>query len=199
MKPNANTTRSEEDFGTRLIVLLLLMSCLLALPKAGLADTYVSGTISGQTWTTANSPYRVVGNINVALLTINPGVTLLFESNYVFEVDGFLTAIGTAAQPITFACTNGGWQGIFFNWCYDGSELAHCQIRNSLNGGIRCVSADLVIRSCVLANNSSGGSGGGIFVDNHLYPSSRIVIADCTLTNNSSAGEGGALYVNNQS
>jgi hypothetical protein len=194
-----NTTCLEPSLRTLLFVLLLSILCLVGMPRAGLADTYVSGTIAGQTWTAANSPYRVVGDINVALLTINPGVTVFFESNYVFEVDGFLTAIGTGAQPIIFACTNGGgWQGIFFNYCYDGSELAHCQIGNSVNSGIRCVSADPVIRSCVLANNS-GSSGGGIYVDNHLYPGGDVAIMDCIFTNNVSANEGGGLYVRSDS
>jgi predicted outer membrane repeat protein len=199
MKPNTITCL-QPPTRTRLFVLFLSILCLVGMPRAGLADTYVSGVIAGQTWTAASSPYRVVGNIGVALLTINPGVTVFFESNYVFEVDGFLTAVGTGAQPIIFACTNGGgWQGIFFNNCYDGSRLAYCQIRNSLNSGVRCVNADAIIQSCVLANNSSGNDGGGIYVDNRAYPGSEILIQNCIITNNTAAGAGGgALAVSMQ-
>src|SRR5205823_5891998 len=60
---------------TRRIALLLSALCFFGLPRLGvLADTFVSGSIAGQTWTKANSPYRVVGDIQVAVLTINPGV-----------------------------------------------------------------------------------------------------------------------------
>src|SRR6058998_1932365 len=109
----------------RLLFCTLSTLFFLAPPGQALADTFVSGTIAGQTWTKANSPYRVVGNIQVAVLTINPGVTVYFESNYVFEVDGFLTAVGSELEPIVFTRTNGvGWQGIYFNNSYNGSELA---------------------------------------------------------------------------
>src|SRR6266571_3745271 len=84
----------------RLFLFLLSTLCFFCLPKAALADTFVSGTITGQTWTKANSPYRVIGDIQVALLTINPGVAVYFEGNYVFEVDGFLTAVGSGPEPI---------------------------------------------------------------------------------------------------
>ena len=179
----------------RLAVMFLSILFLVILPKVGLADTYVSGTIAGQTWTVANSPYRVVGNIEVALLTISPGVSVFFESNYVFEVDGFLTAIGTESQPIIFACTTGeGWQGIFFNNCYNGSQLVHCQIGNSLNSGIRCINADPIIQFCSLVNNT-GNSGGGVYIDNSTYSGSKIAIHECAFLNNSSANYGGGLYV----
>ena len=160
------------------------------------ADTFVSGTIAGQTWTTAGSPYRVIGNINVALLTINPGVTVLFQSNYLFEVDGFLTASGTLAQPITFTCTNGsGWQGIFFNYCENGSELDYCNI-SAVQGGlsaIDCQSANPILRSCVLFNNACTLQGGGLWVDNRSYPGSEMLVQSCTFSNNTSASHGGAV------
>ena len=70
---------------------------------------------SNQTWTSNNSPYIVVGDINVAGLTILPGVTVQFASNYAFEVDGTLQALGAVGLPIVFTGTNGGWQGLYFN------------------------------------------------------------------------------------
>jgi predicted outer membrane repeat protein len=197
MKTNTvnTTTCFEPHTQTRLFVLLLSILCLWGLPIPGLADTYVAGTIAGETWTQANSPYRVIGNIQVALLTINPGVTVLFESNYVFEVSGFLTAIGSAPEPIIFTRTNGaGWQGIFLNNCLDGSELAYCHISGSVNSGIRCLSADAIIRCCVLATNS-GSEGGGIYVNNQSYPGSTTLITNCTFTGNTALGFGGAVSV----
>ncbi len=68
--------------------------------------TYVSGTISSDTtWTYANSPYIVDGNISVntgVTLTIEPGVVLKFKQNNILTVNGTLNAIGTATEPIYF-------------------------------------------------------------------------------------------------
>ena len=189
-------TRLRPVIATRLPFVLLSILCLFDPPKAALADTMVSGTIAGQTWTKANSPYRVVGNIQVALLTINPGVTVYFESNYVFEVDGFLTAVGSALEPIVFTRTNGaGWQGIFFNNSGNGSELVYCQISGSLNSGIRCVNADAVVRSCLLANNTTVGEGGGLYINSQSYPGSIILVTNSFFTGNMAAGVGGAVAV----
>ena len=173
-------------------------ACLLGLLgylSAANADTYVSGPIAGQTWTTAGSPYRVTGNINVALLTINPGVTVIFQSNYLFEVDGFLTATGTLAQPITFTRTNGGgWSGIFFNYCQNGSEMDYCKV-SAVQGGsaIACITANPVLRSCVVFSNASSGEAGGLYVDNRSYPGSEMLVQSCTFSNNTSASHGGAV------
>ena len=41
--------------------------------------TVLPGTIVNTTWTTAGSPYCVVGDIQVSLLTIQPGVCVLVD------------------------------------------------------------------------------------------------------------------------
>jgi len=57
------------------------------------------------TWSRANSPYLVTGNILVdsdAVLKIEPGVTIWFAGPYTLRVDGTLRAQGTSDQPIIF-------------------------------------------------------------------------------------------------
>lgn len=145
--------------------------------------TDVSGTIVNQTWTSNNSPYRVVGNILVAGLTIKPGVTVLFTNNYAFEVAGKLSARGTPTAPIVFMGTNGGWQGIYFNNSSPGSVLACCTISNSVNSGIRIVNSNPTIKRCSIVSNSSGSSiyGGGIYAS---VASGNLTVADTLIANN---------------
>jgi uncharacterized protein YjdB len=65
--------------------------------------TDVGGVITTNTaWTLANSPYRIVQNVQIAygaMLTIHPGVTVLGEGKSI-ETWGVLSAVGTAAQPV---------------------------------------------------------------------------------------------------
>src|SRR5450759_311339 len=118
---------------------IVCSSFIFALMCKDLFATDVCGTIVNQTWTSNNSPYRVVCNILVAGLTIQPGVTVIFTNNYTFEVAGKLRAIGTPDQPILFTRTNGGWQGIFFNNAQAGSQLSYCSISGAVNSAIRLV------------------------------------------------------------
>ena len=82
-----------------IVVLLILMG-------TGVAQaTDVSGTIStNTTWTEANSPYRLHGDVvldgNVRL-TIQPGVEVRMASGASFTLrKGYLQAVGTATKPI---------------------------------------------------------------------------------------------------
>ena len=84
------------------------------------ASTDVTGIISSDaTWTKANSPYVFTGPVRVdngVVLTIEPGVTLNLNDNYI-RVEGTLRAVGSSAEKIYF--TNGrlyfylqpGWNG----------------------------------------------------------------------------------------
>lgn len=70
------------------------------------ADTDVGGPIiSDTTWTLTNSPYIVIANVEVwegVTLTIEPGVTVKFDSEKKLQVNGELIAQGTAGNLITF-------------------------------------------------------------------------------------------------
>lgn len=73
------------------------------------AATTFSGVInSNTTWTLANSPYSLTGNVLVnqsATLTIEPGVTVN-TNDYYIKVDGTMNAQGTNDNKITL--THGG-------------------------------------------------------------------------------------------
>jgi len=88
------------------------------------AQTNVSGYIlSNTTWTLGGSPYVVTGNIlvnNGVTLTIEPGVTVKFDTTKSLQIDGELLAIGNAQNRISFTATDttparGSWGRIQFS------------------------------------------------------------------------------------
>ncbi len=164
------------------------------------AATHVCGLVYG-TWTAANSPYILDCNVQAANLTIQPGVTVS-ASNYTFEVDGVLTAIGTAAQPIVFNALNPavGWQGIWFNLSNPGSEMSYCIISNAVNSGVRILNSLPYFDHCTIANNRAPSSGGGILASvspNTLVLNCCVVIGNTANPScSSSLGFGGGVCVN---
>jgi hypothetical protein len=110
--------------------LLALTSILVGfIPRASqalAASTSVCGPIDvNTTWTVFSSPYQICNNLGgvivgpTATLTIQPGVTVQFQSgpNAQLNIQGALTAIGTATQPITFTgvVTTPAWGDISAN------------------------------------------------------------------------------------
>ena len=109
------------------------------------AQTSVSGAIlSNTTWTKANSPYVVKGDIAVdtaITLKIEPGTVVKFDGNYVLYVDGKLIAQGTPAEKISFVTNNGNptkdsWRGIKFRPKSkpDTSSIQYCEFNNANTG-----------------------------------------------------------------
>ncbi len=99
----------------------LLLSAALTFSALQNFATNVSGIISNSTtWTKANSPYIVTGDIDVdtnAVLTIEPGVTIKVDGNYAIYVDGIINAAGTDTDNILFTSNKsnpamGDWKGI---------------------------------------------------------------------------------------
>lgn len=109
------------------------------------ASTQVSGIIlSDSTWTKANSPYDLMGNVlvnNGVKLTIEPGVTVNLGSYYIM-VNGTLGASGNSVNQISF---NGG-QITFtkYSVAWNESNGSGCLIENAIlnstlevNSGVR--------------------------------------------------------------
>jgi hypothetical protein len=156
-------------------------------------STWVSGTIVGETWTIGNSPYCVNGDINVATLEIEPGVSVIFFGDYKFEVAGTLKAIGTELDSIVFTKAHpdtSGWQRIWFKHVAPGSELAYCRIEGATNHGIVVDTCQPTIRNCTITNNSTSASagyagtafayGGGICIHH-----ATLTLTNCVISNNS--------------
>jgi RHS repeat-associated protein len=156
---------------------------------SGSGPTNVSGTISANTtWTLANSPYVMTGSVTVAAgvtLTIEPGVTVQGNaSSRLLTVNGSLSAIGTAAQPITFTSTSdsaaGQWNGISFPSGSATSTLDYVNVRYGGDSGASAI------------NGMVSVSGGTITIDHSSFTSSRV---SGLAASGSSTGAGLALTI----
>src|SRR4051794_15624493 len=83
-----------------LLIILILLSTITR------AQTNVSGNITSKTtWTKANSPYILTGNVGVPsayTLTIEPGVTVQRSDDYQILINGAVQVDGTSADTIFF-------------------------------------------------------------------------------------------------
>ena len=150
------------------------------------------GTVVNTTWTKAGSPYCVTGNLQVSLLTIDPGVCVLVDGAYVIEVLSTISASGTQDEPITFTArnTNLRWHGMRFQSTPPGSILRYCNFSYSDFAAIRIVDSSPSIEHCRIENNVSTGPGGGLTAS---IASGDLLLEDCQILTNGAGGNGGGI------
>jgi hypothetical protein len=169
----------------RVLMLLLLCSSFFS------ADAvFVSGNITtNTTWTLANSPYIVNGNLVVdsgIVLTIQPGVEVRVDSTYIFQVDGKLLAVGTSTDFISFTANTANpslhhWEGITFTLkSIDTSKLQYCLFTYS-DVSIYTTGAKLKISNSTFKHNNIAIHINS--VPSFLY-SDYIYINKCLITEN---------------
>ncbi|MDP6076553.1 MAG: right-handed parallel beta-helix repeat-containing protein [Acidimicrobiales bacterium] len=198
--------RSRVPLRAVLIALSLLLAFLSVSPVS--AATPVSGTIAEDTtWTLANSPITVTGNVMVepgVTLTIEPGVTVKFDSGLGLAIKGTLIARGTATSTITFTSSAaspaaGDWVNILFhpdsqdatfdgNGDYSsGSILEHCVVEYGANRMVCANSSAPFINYCTIHYSSLTG-----------ILASNVKILNSTITQNGGTGiVGGELTLIN--
>jgi hypothetical protein len=189
----------------------LIVALLSATPTT--AQTIVSDTITTTTWTKALSPYRVTGTAIVPsnnILTIEPGVDVLFDADVQFIVQGRLYAVGTQSDSIRFfKGTASNWRGIRISGG-DSSTIAYMRINDGnargiteqdSSGGALYISGTrtrVVVSNSIISGNTAqhayGNGGGGA-----IYNCSNAVLTmtNCTISNNSAGpnwGYGGGIY-----
>ncbi|HOT37178.1 MAG TPA: FlgD immunoglobulin-like domain containing protein [Candidatus Latescibacteria bacterium] len=171
--------------------------------------TDVSGNITTTTWTKANSPYRVKGAIEVVLnniLTIEPGVDVLFDADVKITAYGLIRATGTAADSIRFLKgTAAEWGGISVTSSgtvtppNDSSAFAYVRISGAKNDGspgyggaigLSQTNLKLSLDHCVLSGNTAATEGGAVSVDNGAILYAR----NCLFANNTSPIGGGISF-----
>ena len=164
------------------------------------ADTSVPGGYVSGIWTAAGSPYQILDDITIhadSSLNIEPGVEVVFQGLYTFQVNGALVAVGTEMDSISFSAadTSVGWSGIRLGAAADPSWISYASIRygrNTDGGGIYCASPKAEITHCFITKNIASNKGGGICIDNGNI--SPPLINNCVITGNSARFGGGLYY-----
>ncbi len=184
---------------------LIHLASLLALVLTGLFQGHAQsavGTIAPHyittdtTWTEAGNPWLVD-----SFVIVNPGVTLTIAAgvevngnsgtglNYLFEVDGKLVALGTAAKPILFHNTVGPWAGIVINGTAadfnQGSDLEYVILDGGgLSGSGSAANLSLsYAKADVYHSQFNNSPGDGILGDN-AGAQGVANIYDSSFTNN---------------
>ncbi len=180
-----------------LIALMMLCG-----PSQSVAYTEVSGSIPTTTWTKDGSPYRVVGEIDVpngSVLTIGPGVQVLFYADVPFTVHGALETLGTEEDNVVFDPDSYDWRGLELlsaEPCY----LSHTVVSNGgkrstkenvYGGGLLVSATQALLKDCVIHSNSAETYsyryrpyGGGIAV----RAGGDLTLVGCTVRNNVTSG-----------
>jgi hypothetical protein len=167
--------------------------------------TDVYGQIAANTtWLATNSPYIVTGSILVntgVTLTIEPGVTVKFNTAKAIQVDGKLVARGTAGSRIIFTSSatvvnKGDWSYIKVTSSgvktsfdgtgtyLDGTIFEYCTIEygggSGAQGMLWADTAGLYVNYCTIQNSGVHGL--------LTQTSGNLMVSNCEIKNNSSDG-----------
>ena len=181
------------------------------------AQPQVSGNQSGS-WTVANSPYQVVGDITIPqgqTLDIEAGVEVNFQGYYRIYVQGKIQANGTDSQGIQFTTNNTsvGWGGIRIDNASAISEFQYCTFEYGktsatgnypdMHGGAVClIQSNAHFNHCTFSHNDATGDndgmGGAVYAYNTGSATQTLTeFTNCTFEHNHAFGEGGAIKFTN--
>jgi len=119
---------------------LMLAVCLSMAFSSRSATNITTPTVAGH-WTLSGSPYNIFNNITIPLgsvLTIDPGVEVVFQGYYSMTAVGILLSAGSAGLPIRYYVADttgkhnttnvqGGWAGMSLNYA-TGSTFEYCDV-----------------------------------------------------------------------
>jgi hypothetical protein len=165
----------------------------------------VKGNVSGK-WEKVNSPIKVTGDILIPegeMLTIDEGVTVEFQGEYEFKVDGVIQVNGTKTDSVRFTSPDGiNWKGFYFilslNYTNNlPSNLRYTIIENANKdegGGIYVLGPkNLTIENSVIQKCNSS-MGGGIKIWGDIQE--MVLVKNCIFRkNHAGIFGGGAVYL----
>jgi len=182
------------------------------------ADTIPDGSVIYGTWTIANSPYVIMGEVEVpydSTLIIEAGVTVKLKSSTVdsafyyntldvalLKVYGRVVAEGNETDSIIFERAGEGWWGSisFLGYTDCPNVLTFCQVSRGrgigtapggtgFTGGIAFNGANAIIENSLFHHNPAGISWGN----------SDIILENCIVRNNTYGISSGysSSYINN--
>jgi hypothetical protein len=177
----------------REVITILLLALICSLVLIGTVQfskaeggTKVRGIIyTDTTWQKSSSPYDVTGALSIntgVTLTIEPGVIIYLNGNYI-QVNGTLSARGTATEPINFVNGTIAFTNSSIGWnekTLTGSIISNAFINDS-QGGSSYGSGVLSIKQCApkidCVNITCRSSGNGIYMS-----SGAPVVSNCNIT-----------------
>ncbi|MBM4165887.1 MAG: choice-of-anchor D domain-containing protein, partial [Ignavibacteria bacterium] len=157
----------------RFFISIILFFCFCRISTFSDTTTVGGNITTNTTWSTVNSPYRVISEVlvfNGAMLTIEAGVTVLFDSGTGLRIGksgsfnsdaGSLIALGTASDSIRFTSSSedtAQWKGIVFD---NGSDV----------GGSNSVLAFCVFERAGETNTNADNEKANVFCKNTNTPS----------------------------
>jgi hypothetical protein len=173
-------------------------------------ETHVEGSVEG-VWSPDGSPFLVDGDVSISAsdtLIIQPGVEVLFNGGYRFDVRGALFAEGAEGDSIYFGPSEGEpWRGLRFAGADNNCRLDYCVIERgratqgnggfdepSCGGNLYVDNTDLSIRHSRISGGHALGYGGGIFIKD-----SEVDIKACLIVENEATVLAGGLGLQNVS
>ncbi|MCK5453215.1 MAG: right-handed parallel beta-helix repeat-containing protein, partial [Calditrichia bacterium] len=161
----------------KIIIINITLLCLIGFLRA---QTIIpGGTISGDTWVKAGSPYIIQNDVTIEDLIIHPGVSVEFTGNHKFDINANLQASGLYSDSIYFkpyVSNSVGWEGIKFkNGSSPNNVLRYCRIEQTNNPAIQVDNSRPTIENCRVVHNDNDG----IYVKN-----SSLQIKNCIIRYN---------------
>ena len=162
----------------------------------------LKGDVSG-VWKIENSPVKINGDIVIPegkTLTIDAGVIVEFQGDFIFRVDGVIQVNGTKTDSVRFTSPKGiTWKGFSFVVPYNSTanhfKYAIIEKAKKLEGGGVYVNGpvNLIIENSVI-QNCNGDSGGGIKIVGDIFES--VLVRNCIFRRNQAGfWGGGGIYL----
>ncbi|MGD9130028.1 MAG: hypothetical protein PVH73_00450 [Candidatus Bathyarchaeota archaeon] len=161
------------------------------------ASTEVAGIIGADTtWTKANSPYSLTGNVLVShgvTLTIEAGVSVNLGDYYIM-VNGTLRAQGSSTDKIQFSGGEISFTQYSNGW--DESSSSGCILENSVLSSAVTVSNSLKVNDVTSSGSIDFDEPGKPVISNSTLRGRISVNGDGIISNNTILDEGIILYGN---